>query len=496
MSKNKKSKFRSFLGKRQFRYGWYATLITVLVIAVVVVVNMAAGAIEDRFALSIDMSPNSITSLSDQTLEVLGQVDEEVHIYTVYQNSTQTESRIQLEAIINRYCAQNGNIKTENIDPVSNPQKINSYTDSTSLSEGAVIMTNADESRVRVINASDFYQYYQNSSTGSYSASFTQAESRLTAGLLYVISDDTPKVYFLTGHNELSSDNCSVLKEQLSNENYEVSDLTLGAADAPELAAGDTILVLSPTMDLTDEEYETMRDWLESGGRLMFAANYNVDFEQLPNFSKLLALYNLSFKDGIAVEDQETSSSWLGRPDWIVPTIEEHDATESLTDGRLIMPSARPVQYPEMPLSGIQYKSMLTTSDNAYVKSSLDANTDLFTRTDEDETGSQILAMSAMRQNIDDPTQDVRIVLVGSSDIFADTTLITSTNNIDFILSAIQWMVNRDVNVSVRAKTAQDTVLRIPDAGTFWTLAAVCIIAIPVLVLVGGVAVWLRRRHL
>ena len=87
MSKNKKSKFRSFLGKRQFRYGWYATLITVLVIAVVVVVNMAAGAIEDRFALSIDMSSNSITSLSDQTLEVLGQVDEEVHIYTVYQNS-------------------------------------------------------------------------------------------------------------------------------------------------------------------------------------------------------------------------------------------------------------------------------------------------------------------------------------------------------------------------------------------------------------------------
>ena len=52
------------------------------------------------------------------------------------------------------------------------------------------------------------------------------------------------------------------------------------------------------------------------------------------------------------------------------------------------------------------------------------------------------------------------------------------------------------MNVSVRAKTAQDTVLRIPDAGTFWTLAAVCIIAIPVLVLVGGVAVWLRRRHL
>ena len=52
------------------------------------------------------------------------------------------------------------------------------------------------------------------------------------------------------------------------------------------------------------------------------------------------------------------------------------------------------------------------------------------------------------------------------------------------------------MNVSVRAKTAQNTVLMLPDAGTFWTLAAVCIIAIPVLVLVGGVVVWLRRRHL
>lgn len=496
MSKNQKGKFRAFLGKRKFRFGWYATLITVLVIAVVVVVNMAAGAIENKFALSIDMSPNSITALSDQTLEILGQVDEEVHIYTVYQNSTQNENRIQLEAIINKYCAKNGNIKMENIDPVSNPQKINGYTGSTSLSEGAVIMTNADESRVKVINASDFYEYRQNSSTGQYSASFTKAESKLTAGLMYVISDDTPKVYFLTGHNELSSDNCSVLKEQLGNENYEVADLTLGAADAPELAAGDTILVLSPKMDLTDDEYDTMKNWLEAGGRLMFAANYDVDFEQLPNFSKLLALYNLGFKDGIVVEDQDSASSWFYRPDWIVPTIEEHDATASLTEGRLILPSARPVQYPDMPLSGIQYKNMLTSSDSSYVKSSVDENTDLLTRTDEDELGSQILAMSAMRQNVEDPTKDIRIVLVGSSDIFADTVLVNSSNNINFILSSIQWMVNRDVNVSVRAKTAESTTLVVPDAGTFWTLAAVCIIAIPVLVLVGGVLVWLRRRHL
>lgn len=496
MSKNQKGKFRSFLGKRKFRFGWYATLITVLVIAVVVVLNMALGAIEDKFALSIDMSPNSITALSDQTLETLGQVDEEVHIYTVYKNGTQTESRIQLEAIINKYCAKNGNIKTENIDPVNNPQKINGYTNGTSLSEGAVIMTNADESRVKVINASDFYEYRQNRSTGQYSASFTKAEPRLTAGLLYVISDDTPKVYFLTGHNELASDNCSVLKEQLSNENYEVKDLSLGASDAPELAAGDTIMVLSPRMDLTDEEYTAMKTWLEAGGRLMFAANYDVDFEQLPNFSKLLALYNLGFKDGITVEDQNSASSWFYRPDWIVPAIEEHDATASLTDGRLIMPGPRAVQYPDMPLSGIQYKNMLTTSSSAYVKSTVDANTDLFTRSDADELGSQVLAMSAMKQNVEDPTKDIRVVLVGSSDIFADTSLINSSNNIGFIMSAVQWMVNRDVNVSVRAKTAQNTMLMIPDAATFWTLTAVCVIVIPVLVLVGGVWVWLRRRHL
>lgn len=496
MSKNQKGKFRSFLGKRKFRFGWYATLITVLVIAVVVVLNMALGAVEDKFALSIDMSPNSITALSEQTLETLSQVDEEVHIYTVYENGTQTESRIQLEAIINKYCAKNGNVKTENIDPVTNPQKINGYTGGSTLSEGAVIMTNADESRVKVINASDFYEYRQNGSTRQVSASFTKAEPRLTAGLLYVISDDTPKVYFLTGHNELASDNCSVLKEQLSNENYEVKDLALGASDAPELEAGDTIMVLSPRMDLTDEEYTTMKTWLEAGGRLMFAANYDVDFAQLPNFSKLLALYNLGFKEGIVMEDQDAASSYYGQPYLLVPTVEEHDATADLSNGRLIVPTARAVQYPDMPLSGIQYKNMLTTSSSAYVKSALTENTDLFTRTDEDEQGTQILAMSAMKQNVDDPTQDIRIVLVGSSDIFGDTSLVNSSNNIEFILSSIQWMVNRDVNVSVRAKTAQNTVLMLPDAGTFWTLAAVCIIAIPVLVLVGGVVVWLRRRHL
>jgi len=92
MNNQKKSKGKSalasILARRQFRYGGYATVLIAVVIAVVILLNVALGVIENNWALSIDVTALNATDFSDDTKKIVSEVEEEVFIYTTFQDST------------------------------------------------------------------------------------------------------------------------------------------------------------------------------------------------------------------------------------------------------------------------------------------------------------------------------------------------------------------------------------------------------------------------
>lgn len=495
--KNNGTKFMGGLTGKRFRYRWYSLLLTVLVVAVVIVFNLIVGAAEDKWALKIDASSNQVTSFSDQTYEVLDNLDQPVHIYLLFQKATQSDLRITLEEIVNKYRARNSNITVETIDPVNEPGRVNQYKDSdVSLAEGSIIVTNGDETRVKLIKAGDLYNYTFDQQTYNYNVTGFNGESKLTTALMYVSSEDTPNVYYLTGHNEIASSSCSVLTTQLTNENYEVSDLELGTGT--QLAAGDTVVVLAPSTDLTDDEYAEMSEWLKNGGRMMYVNDVSIDMSKLPNFTKLLDYYALSFKDGYVVEGEAATSSYLTDQRYVVPKLDsEHDITSALSgSGRLIMPMPRAIADPEMPLSGYTYTKLLTTSSQSFQKAA-DTQTNILKQEAGDETGPFTLAMGMLYQpDYEDPSKDTRIVLMGSLYALADTNYLYSTNNLDFTMNAFDWLVNRDVSVYIRSKSMASEQLAIPDATTLWLLTAIVVIVIPAIVLVAGIWVWVKRRRL
>ena len=497
MKKLTKSNGGARFAHKHARYGWYATVLTVLVIAVVIVLNVIVGAAEDKWALKIDASANSITSFTDETYSVLDNLDQEVHIYLLFQNATTSDLRIQLEEITAKYRARNNLITVDTIDPVTEPGRVNQYKDdSTTLSEGSIIVTNADESRVKLIKSSELYSYTLNQQTYSYSVSSFNGESKLTTAIMYVTNEVTPRVFFLTGHNEPAMSNFSLVSGELSDSNYEVDELTLGGE--VELTAGDTVVIICPTTDLTDEEYQTLKDFLDNGGRMLYVNDPTLvsDISNTPNFEKLLDYYALGFKDGIVVEDESSTSNWLNNPLYLIPDVEsESSITENLSGTRLIVPSPGAIAQPEMPLSGYSYENLLTTSDKAYVKSSL-SQSSVLSREEGDEVGEQVLAMSVLHQpDYEDTTKDTRIVLFSSVYLLADA-FAASSGNLEFSLSVFDWLVNRDVSVYIRSKSIADTTLALPNSATLWMLTAIVVVVIPAIVLIAGIWVWLRRRRL
>ena len=175
----------------------------------------------------------------------------------------------------------------------------------------------------------------------------------------------------------------------------------------------------------------------------------------------------------------------------------EHEITGQLAANKSFLHAymGRPINACDIPLSGVQYDVILSTTDGAYVKP-VTSETDFADATDATATGKQILAYAASASpDPYDQSKDVRIVLLSSPYFYADTNMLQQSYNIDFAMSSMEWLVNRDVSVYVRASQIINTTLEIPDAGTAITIGVVSML-IPLAVAIVGVVVWVRRRRL
>ena len=484
--KKAKGKLSGLLGQRKFRYGTYATILTIVVIVVVILLNVALGAVETNWALGIDVTALNATDFDDATYEILKGVESDVHVYTVYQTSNSTASRIQVDSVLEKYHALNNHIILDTIDPVKDPTRVKKYAGDANLSEGAVIVTNAEENRVKLINRND-YSYSQQFGGNTYS--IFDLESKMTSALVYVTSSDTPHVYFLAGHgeNDMTS-SFRYLTTGLQQRNYDVSSLNL-LTDNVTLTSGDTLVISNPARDLDDSEYETLHNWLMGGGRMMVALDYTVDTATLPNLVRLLDYYQLSFGDGLIYEDDSSTDNYVSYGTlYLRPNMDaDHQITSALSEARqLMIPQVRPINDVTVPESGILYTKLLTTSNRAVVVNGDEKST----------PGTQTIAMAALKSDSNDSSKDVRIVLLGSNYLMLDTQLLFSTENLSFTINAFDWLVNSDSTVHISSKYVADSVLRIPDATTAWVLAAVVVVAIPLIVLIVGIVVWIKRRRL
>lgn len=485
---NNQKKLTGFLGRRQFRYGGYATVLTAVVIAVVILLNVAIGAVESNWALTIDVTTLGATEFDDQTKKVVSEVAEPVKAYTLFKDSTSNSVRIQVEEVLNKYRAMNNNITVENVDPVKNPSFVGQFTDNPNLNEGAIILTNEDASRVKVIDRLDYYYYYTSNYTGQTLTVF-ELESKMTAGLMYVTSDETPRVFYLAGHGELDADSyCTTLTSQLKNVNYDVATLNLVENKDVTLESGDTVVIMNPVRDLSDTEYETLRTWLADGGRMLFVLNQETDDSVLVNFTKLLDYYQMSFGDGVVQEDAAAANNWYQDRLILVPNMDaEHAVTAELasTGSFLMIPNARPINAVAMPESGLEFTNILTSSPKAKVVNGEEIGL----------PGTQILAQTMLKAN-EDPEKEIRIAVIGSYYGLYDSNLVYMSNNMSFNIGLFNWLVNRqESTLAISAKLMANNTLAIPDVMTAYILGGL-VVSAALIVAAAGIVVWSKRRRL
>ena len=469
---------RQALSTRTAKMGGYSVVLALIVLAILVAVNVLFSVLPSKFT-QFDISAAQLYSLTSDTKVVATNLDKDVTIYWITQAGQ--ESTV-LDKLLDRYQDLSDLITVVKKDPDIYPTFAQQYTDETVVNNSLVVEC-GDKSRY--ISYDDIYQvdtasYY---TTGSVSQSF-DGEGQITSAIDYVVSDELPKIYLLSGHGEVAlSDTFS---NELTRSNYEtVEDFSLLNVDEiPEDC--DALLINAPTSDISDEELTMLRDYVQGGGKLLVLSGPQKE-ASLTNLDTLLADYDVTVSDGIVVDTDREHYAFTA-PYVLMPDIESSDITDPLTEesSHVIVPIAQGLIVG----SNGSVTALLTTSDEAFSKAAGYAMT-TYEKEDGDTDGPFTLAVS-----ITDSTAEGKIVWVASDYLLDDTyNSYSSGANLDLVMNGLSWMIGKNDAVSIRAKSLNNSYLTISSSSAT-VLKVVMIGVIPVCFLLLGIDEVLRRRKM
>ena len=472
---------------KQVKFGGYAALISVAVLAGLILINLIIG----QFPFQIDMTEYKVFSLSEQTIQVLEQVNSPVNIYGLWspgqENSDVTE-------VLDLYLARNKNLRFEVIDPDRNPGFVMRFNrDRTAILPGSVIVEG--EKGYRVISPNDMYEVtnFQNSSA----VTGISVERRLTSALLYAGTGKVPVIYEITGHQEIGLAALG-LHTYLDQENFELKSLNLMQSNVP--ADASILAIISPASDITRPEADKILDFLAQGGRLLVMADFQI--QEVTMVNEILASYGLRFDYGIVMENDPTYTA--GDVYVEVPRMEEHDILNPILQkgSTVVLPFAMGISETGTKRRTVGINPLLTTSANSWLRNDMYSSSTV--RIPSDQSGPITMAVTvADPQYIQDDEPQARIVLIAASTVvstpYGDFSIfnpqIVPGSNADLVMNSLTWLDNRPETLSARTKSIFILPMRL-NGLQIAIYSGIFVIVIPLGLFIAGLIVWLRRRHL
>jgi ABC-2 type transport system permease protein len=462
---------------KNIKNGSYSLGAAAMAVAIAVVCNLVAGKIPAQYR-SADLTTSKLYTIGEQTEEIVAALDEDVTIYLIAESGDEDET---IQRMLERYEGLSSHIKVETKDPVLHPNFVSNYTED-SLADNSLIVES--EKRSKVIPYSDMYESSFSYSTYSYSTTGFDGEGQVTSAIAYVMSDDLPVIYNLTGHGEESM--TDEMTTAIAKENIDMQELNLLTEEAvPEDA--DSVVIFSPTQDISEEEADKLITYLEGGGCAYIVTTYTGT--EMPNLQKVLNNYGIGTKEGVVVEG-DGNYYVSGNPLYLVPNIGSADALGDLSSSNsfVLMPIAQAVDKLEDKRDTVTIESLLTTSDSAYVKT--DVNNTL-EKESGDETGAFDLGVAVTETVTGGET---KLLYFTSVNLFSQQiNAMVSGSNLKLLSSGLSWMCDQEQTVSIASKSTTVSYLTVTSAsGRMWGVVTIGII--PVFCLLLGGSIWFRRR--
>ena len=485
------NKFIQTIKKKWLINGTKTTILVLLIIAIFIAINLGMQVLD---LTPLDFTQEQLYTLTDESKERVKDIEKDVNIYFI--GYTDEDSTVDLAK---QYGKANERINVEAIEDVSTRPDLSQKYGIESGAEGIIVECGE---RSKVLTASDLVTY----DTSTYET-ISIAEEKLTSSILSVTADEVPKVYFLEGYSDFSlNQNMYMLSIYLGNEVNETETLDiLSVGKVPDDC--DTLVITSPSKDFDDVATNSILDYINRGGNILWlnaAIATEVDF---PNVNKVLETYGIKpFEVGI-IRETDTSKMVSEQPDLIMPEIQYSDITKDIynTTGVIFVNATKiNVDTDKLDELNVEENDLLLASEGSYFRT--DFNNQQNGVADGEETGTFVVGAEMVKtiQEADEEagTEEITssLVIYGENYFISDYQLSQNSQygaiqlayNKDLVLNSIAYLTDREEDITARKDTGTVTYTATEQQDT---IIRAIIFTVPALIIIAGIVVWQVRRR-
>lgn len=503
---------------RQLKHGMMATILTLVFVAAVVLVNVIATVIFERYPLTLDLTKEKKYSISEQSEEYVKSIDTDVTV-TVFAKEDDylalSDYTRQAVEVLKKYTQYNDRISYRFVDIDSNPDIVKDYGTDTVSGYDIIFETNPTKEvkRTRKVTLVDllsfkdellqnlnnygmsvetlvaqmggsltFLQYY-----GGY-VEASRADEAFTSALMAVTDPNPVTAVFLTGRKE--ADDLTYLHTLLEANGYQVKDVDITKEDIP--AEANLVVVPAPCVDYLPEEVKKLSDYLDNDGKVGKQMLYAASVRQpaTPNLDEFLEEWGIKIGEGIVCE--QSGDRYYTFPYYTITDDVSDKFTQDVTgDNILLNCMSRPVE--------LLFEERGNNGTEAYVKST--GNAYIMDKSTGETLGKGQQVYTALASKVIFSSEDgsgtySNIIVYGAVETLADSYLsFTQFNNREYVLSLINGVTHKtNTGITIEPKVITGNVYDLTDSQRSvlqWTFTLI----IPVIVLIIGGIIWLRRKN-
>lgn len=539
--------------KKKMKYGSVAVAITLIVTAIVILLNVVVGLLVERYPnAKLDLTTSNLYEVSDETIDYIKNLEDPVEIAVSSEESTlEKDSYLKMVTeMLKKYQSYSSEVKITYFDTTKNPDILSKYQSkySGTISSDNVIVCSGD--RVRVFPLSDFFEmdqnklqyYYYGQATLAECITAFKGEQSLTNAIMNVTDANPQRVGFIAKSNGNSIYNptngnvyaAQVLNTLLDDNGYDVTQLDM-VADEISPADYDLLVLPAPVNDLTVDAIEKLETFLHNDGNLGKRLLYIADFTQgnTPNLDAFLKDWNIVADTSYVIDDNAATQQAVtllvaGNQRMYAPIVTQVSSDYSSGLANTSLPIVAPVSRPILTRdanNGRVVTNLLTTADTSYcVPLNLDGNaekaesawdaangveqateaateetTEATTTTSFDVANAErssysVMAFSQNQISKENALLESDVMVIGSMGYFdVYVAQDASYNNAEYFISALNTICGKSDNIVIASKNMNLTSMDV-TASQMKMVTTVVILVIPAIMVVIGIVIWARRK--
>ena len=487
-------RLRAAIRRRSAREGANLGATALLLLAVLAGINHVAN----RRNISWDTTSGGRYSLSPQTLRILADLDREVRLVVL----DQPRAAGRVIELFERYADESDRIDWEVIDQEAQPARARAYQAAAEagIPFGTVVVASG-ERQERVA---------------------APQEQDITNAILKLLKGASKKVYFTTGHQELSLEETgagglSAIRSRLEDSNYEVAALALletveeGAVRIPEDAA--TVVIAGPRLDLLEAEAEALSAFVRAGGKAMLLLDppeSPAGPDARPRLSDLAGEFGVTPAGDVVIDASGVGQLFgFGVEVPLAASYGFHPITRGFQTAATVFPLAQSLIGAELDdrPEDVRVSELVLTSEASWgERNAAELESGEVDPGEDDRSGPLNLAYAVQVETAEEEDQEPesgeeeepdppggRLVIVGDADFVGNNLALAPLGNADLFLNMVNWLTEDEDLIAIRPRADEDRRITMTAAQVRNTVL-LSLVFLPGFFLVWGVAAWWSRR--